>query len=659
MNKISKRIFMVFTISMLMLLTCQPILAEDIYDTQTTVTMYRMKYTDDTYGDVNITTTDNVFDDWVTYWNCSASATNWAYNESIGTGVQIGAVYENEAIVNTTTGGSVTCTYDTAYNVMWKSNVTWWLRNVMPEYISVNDTVPVLKLYMNISNRDIMNGAQEMWYRSPLKWDSSEYNDTGGLTDYEHQQHILNIFDSDGTLVYAGQSWILEDNRSYFKLNMRFYSDERYQFIEYIKTQDENPLNGIEVYFANYQDIGSDGEMDSYVFPGTPHARKFDDMELSWSMTFVIGIGRAGTEKMLSYDSLGDESYIGPGDGTDHWMWQIISQAEEGTINDVDYVNITIPFRCTERTTVRLNLMVQSGGTTIRQGSYVYENITGVISATIPFADPDAGETNTYWIELSIINATNGSWVTYMMYPREGIYHINNAVSYDEDLAMYWPDAFGTARKAVAFNHFAMYFEIEEGVTALGAEERCIRWDTVLIGTGVLLAGLFITAFAVPTGNIPLFLLGTGLIIGGAYTIVEGLNGIDPGSSTLGTIMTGVGNGIVQLAKITYDSLAWISENLWDGILWVVEQIKMLGEAVLHWGGIIFGAIAEFVYLLAFLAVVWIWAKFLKIMTGIVKGDIDAALATTTQVIRKGVGVAKKVYRPAKKAGKFMKKRRK
>lgn len=650
---------MVFTISMLMLLTCQPILAEDIYDTQTTVTMYRMKYTDDTYGDVNITTTDNVFDNWITYWNNSASATNWAYNESVGTGVQIGAVYENEAIVNTTTGGSVTCTYDTAYNVVWKDNNSWWRTGVMPRYETVENTVPILKLYMNISNRDIMNGAQEMWYRSPLKWDSSEYNETASYYDYVKYQHFLNIYDSDGTLVYAGQPWVLEDNRSYFKLNMRFYSDERYQFIEYIRTQDENPLNGIEVYFANYQDIGSDGEMDSYVFPGTPHARKFDDMELSWSMTFVIGIGRAGTEKMLSYASLGDVSYLDPGDGTDHWMWQIISQAENGTINDVDYVNITIPFRCTERTTVRFNLMIQSGGTTIRQGSYIYENITGVISATIPFTDPDAGEINTYWIRMDIINCSNGSWVTYMMYPREGAYHINNAVSFDERLDTHWPDAFGEARKATAFNHFAMYFEIEEGVTVHAAEDRAIRWDTVLIGTGVLLAGLFITAFAVPTGNIPLFLLGTGLIIGGAYTIIEGLNGIDPGSSTLGTILSGVGNGIVQLAKITYDSLAWISENLWDGILWVVEQIKMLGEAVLHWGGIIFGAIAEFVYLLAFLAVVWIWAKFLKIMTGIVKGDIDGALATTTQVIRKGTGVVKKVYRPARKAGKFMKKRRK
>lgn len=641
---------MVFAITTLMLVTCEPILADDIYDTETTVTLYRMKYSDDTYGNVNISTTSNVFTNWSTYWNLSGYGCS-VYNESINTGVQVGAVYENLAIANTTDGNSVTCTYDTCYNTQWRDNETWWAESARAIYVTVDNTVPVLSFYMNISNRDIMNGAQEMWYRSPLSWDTDEYNDTDTI------QHYLNIYNSDGTLVYAGQSKFVDTNRSYFKLNMRFYSDERYRFVEYIKTVDENPLNGVEVYFANYQDIGSDGEMDSYLFPGTPKARKFDDLEFSWSMLFVIGIGRAGTEKVLSYASLTDDVYFDPGDGNEHWSWQVVTQPENGTVNDVDYVNITIPLRCTERTTVRLRVMTRSGGITQVGSSHVFEDITGTISATIPITDPDAGETNTYWISFEVINVTDeNSYVAYVMYPKDGVYHINNAVSYTENLTDFWPEPQNTATANVAFNHFAVYFELEEGVVAADEEDMCIRWDTVLVGTGVLLAGVLAVAFAVPTGNIPLFLIGSGLIIGGAYTIYEGVNGIEPGASTLSVIYEGVSDGIVQLGKTVYDSLAWVSENLWDGILWVVEQVKNLGSAALYWGGIIFGAIAEFVYLLAFLAVVWIWAKFLKIMSGIVTGNIDQALATTTQVVGRGTKIVRKVARPTKK---IMKRRKK
>jgi len=613
--KRTKIVFSIFVVGIIMLLAVEPVLALDIYDTETTVTAYRLQYSDDSYGNVNTTYTGNVFDNWTTYWNNSG-----VYNESIGNGVRMGAIYESHAVVNTTTGTSVTESVafygrNTTYG---SDTYEYWTGAYAPYDVYY---VPIIQFYVNISNRDIMNGAQEIWYRSPVYYDDTLY-----------ESHALNIYDSDGTLVCAEFPKFQYENRSYFKLTFKILSDERYRFKEGLAIVDDNPINTVQLYFANYQDIGSDGETDSYVFPGVSQARKFDDMEFSWSMIFVVGIGLAGTEKLLRLDDIRDVD--------SDYTWEIATQDLNGALNDVDYINVTIPFRCTERTTIRIGLFTFSGGSTsYPMGTQAYryiENITGTIHATLPVNDPDAGEPNTYRIVLRIVNITeDDAWCAYTMYPQEGVYHTINSV-----------EEVGGDRELVAVNHFAMYVEIEEGTTVEPYSEACIRWDTVLIGTAVLIAGIFVTSFAILTGNIPLILVGAGLIVGGAYTVYEGVIGLEPGTSTLGTIYQGVSDGVVQLGKTIYDGFSWVAENAWNAILYVVEALQIFGSGLMF----VFETLADLSFFLFALLVLWVYAKFLKIMTGVVKGDIDGALATTQTVVNKPATYVKRKVRTAKSA---------
>jgi len=152
---------------------------------------------------------------------------------------------------------------------------------------------------MKLTPKDVMNGAQEIWYRSPLVW-----NDT----DNTYEKHYLNVYNSDNELVYASQEEGYESlepkfaydgteidgvggQRVYYKMNFNFRTEERYRFEEYVTVEDDNPINSVKLYMARGQDVGLDGLTDTYVFKGTDHSRRIP-IESSWSAVFTVGIGR-------------------------------------------------------------------------------------------------------------------------------------------------------------------------------------------------------------------------------------------------------------------------------------------------------------------------------------------------------------------------------
>jgi hypothetical protein len=164
------------------------------------------------------------------------------------------------------------------------------------------------------------------------------------------------------------------------------------------------------------------------------------------------------------------------------------------------------------------------------------------------------------------------------------------------------------------------------------------------LGVGFFIAGILASSVAITHGNIPLLLVGVGLIAGGAYTIQQGLQGISPGSSTVGTVINQIASGTVKLGKIVWEGVSWVAENLWDGVLWVVEKLQIIGAGLLNIAEVIF----DFLFFILFMVVVWFWAKFLKIMDGIVSGDMDKALATTRQTIGTPIKVARR-YLPGRR----------
>lgn len=642
MKRTKRIMFSAFVITTLLLLMTQPVWAEEAFQPTTTVTMYRIKYDDGSYGDVNITNPPSVFDNWKNYTNYG----NWYNDTRIKDGVRIGACFDSLVTVNASS--SVTSTYD-CYNVVFNTSFGWWWNETEtgPRYVTVSNVIPVLKFYMEISSGDIMNGAQEIWYRSPLEWDEDIYNGTVRITgETTSYHHYLNIYNSDSTLVYAQMADNISDNRSYFKLNMKFYSGEKYVFKEFVKTDSLDPINSVDVYMAEYQDIGSDDLMDSYFFPGTPQALKVDDIELSWSEVFIIGIGRAGTEKVLSYNWLNDTSGA-VSDG--HWTYEILSQKTGNfTIDNVSHINLTIPFRTTHKTMIRLYVFVESGGTSTQNGPYILENITGVISVRVPITDPCVTETNQYWIDMQMINVTESEqWWSYLMIPSEDTYHVVNAYDSVED-PLFWPEPSGYARAYLEINHFSMYFEIGESEAVEAYEDNSIRWDTVLVGAGVFILGMFLVAVGAVTGLVPLIIVGMGTMVAGGYIIQAGFDGKAPMEA-----IEGLMSGAIQAFKNIRNFMDGLGDALWD--LW----IQVVEYATAAWPIIegILTAIYEFIWFFVFLAIVWLWARFLLIMKRIAQGDIEGAVTATRKTVKTVVGYARPKIKAVGKVSKYRRRR--
>ena len=610
----------IFILITLLLIPTQSIMAAEIFEYQTDSSYIRIKYNDGTYGNIPINTTNYVIEDWPDYheyeYNIGGDV---VYNESMKNGVRMGAFFENEATVSPNDGESVTCTY------------TMYTTRYFPPggaYEPVN-TVPLIQYYIKLKATDIMNGVQEAYYRSPVNWSS----------DYD--SYYINIFDSDNNIVFTGEInesnkygqsashiGFVEDNRIFFKLNFKLYSEQRYRIVEGARTVDTNPISSFNVSFASQQDIGDDNEMDSYMFPGTPQARKYESLELSWSMVHIVGIGLAGTEKLIDLSALDDDAdYI-----------EVISQRINGSMVDVDYINVTVPFRFTEKTDMTVTLLTygNASNTSTAHVSLEYEffNVTGIFRATLPVTDEDAAVSNSYRLYFRFMNTTlDNHYVMYTMIPTTGQYHSVRAVNS------------GSASAMIAMPHFAIHIEIEEGNTGLIYEDQSINDEQVLVGYMEILAGaLFIFAgvLLAPAGiGVPLIAIGVGITAAGVYHVYSGTYDVDP-LSPMKDFLRSVGQGAIQGLKAVYDGLNWLAQSLMDLWVYVTTALPSFLNTLYEY----FEIFLDFLYFIAFLVVAWFWAKFLKIMDGVVAGDIDKALATTNQTISKPVRIIRK---PAKK----------
>ena len=617
--------FIIIGLIMLLLVPTQSIMAAEIFEYQTDASYVRIKYNDGTYGNIPINTTNYVIEDWPDYheyeYNIGGDV---VYNESMKNGVRMGAFFENEATVAPNDGESVTCTY------------TMYTTRYFPPggaYQPV-DTVPLIQYYINLKATDIMNGVQEAYYRSPVNW-SDEFN-----------SYYINIWDSDDNLVFTGEInesnkygqsashiGFIEDNRIFFKLNFKLYSENRYRIVEGSTTVDKNPITSFNVSFASQQDIGDDDEIDSYMFPGTPQARKYEGLELSWSMVHIVGIGLAGTEKLIDLSSLDDDAdYI-----------EVISQRINGTMLDVDYINVTVPFRFTEKTDMEVVLLTygNASNTSSADVSLTYEfyNVTGIFRATIPVTDDDAAVANSYRLYFRFMNTTlDNHYVMYTMIPTTGQYHSVRAVNS------------GSASAMIAMPHFAMHIEIEEGDTGLTYEDISINDEQVLVGYMEILAGAFFILAGVllaPTGiGVPLIAIGVGIAAAGVYHVYSGTYNVDP-LAPMSDFLRSVVQGSIQGLKAIYDGLKWVGQSLMDLWVYVTTALPSFLNTLYEY----FEIFLDLLYFIGFLVVIWVWAKFLKIMDGIVLGDIDGALSTTRTVINKSTSQARKGIRLGKKVG--------
>ena len=633
-RKRNKIIFSALVITLLLCLMMKPVLADEVYDTIYSIEYMQLPYGNgvDDDGDGVI---DNIEESDVDYGTIDLNDTrpvvygwNDTFNTELGNitltdnGIAISSIYDQVWRIYSSDNASVSPTNDSCYrfDVGAEYQYEYGDGNREGPRLVEEKYLPVLRYNLKLDPADIMNGAQQIWFRSPLAYDDDEY-----------EGHILNIYrESDDQLVWSNMNesdhygWteeypkIRSDNsttgvmsdykRVYYRLNLPFYSDVEYRFEEYVKIKNDNAVNDVVVYMAHGQDIADDGIQTTYVLFDSSSARMIPT-EASWGMIFKVGIGQAGTEIPIP-TTIGN--------------YKIWTQTLTGEINDVESVRIIVPMRMTcSLDDVDVDLHVMSGGSETQVQPDEVDLISG--SLVLDFnlnaslgEDPDSGEINYYQLEFGIdpqgggATATDDDYIFYSIYPSDG-----DAVILTECGNL-------TGGEELYFSNFAFHYEVIESDTPIAnvtttIETSDLWWTgatiltiaTVLMFVSPALTFAILTAGVVTTVSIS---IASTLLEGGSFTDFISNLDFEFFGGNIPDIIEWINSGIARIPGIVLGGIEAISGGFINAIVRVWEAAVQLGEAVGYYAGIILGAIVEIIYFIAFLIVVWGWAKFLDIM---------------------------------------------
>jgi hypothetical protein len=648
----SRFLFVVFTLAILISLQFSPIvLAEEIYDESYSYTVVDIPYGNgiDDDGDGTIDEDDGSEPD-VYYGTKDITQANnsvydtW-YADYIQNGVVVGGSYEElweiDCSENVSTSPTQTCKHLSTVGASTGS------------YVNVTNVINVVTFYIEISTNKLMNGASELWYRSPLNWDDSIYAETGG-----RPYHYLNIYDDDNNLVWANtnpafdaipnQTQILDGSgreRLYYKINMNFKTDMTYRFEEYVKTDADNPINSVQLFMARQQDIASDENMFTYVFWGTTHARKINT-ECSWSCIFTLGKGLQGGEKII----FGGENQ------------NLITQWFSGdtTVNDTGSLTVILPLRTTRPLNITVDYRINSGGARTAwlfdADSHDIINACGTLIYSFNVTDNNVTEPNYYQIRFNFtnldedyngVNKSNQA-VTFYMYPSAGsgidsatdpysVILIENATSGD-----------------IEANHFFAHIEIaseiagDEGEGSEGADAL-----TMLVGFAILIIGIILIA-SVIGAVIGIPILFSGITIATGTCLAAGV-----GAAAIGTALIWAGSAGYSLSQV-WQGFAEGTVRVFQAVIKGIQIVggialgiaKMAFEVVTRalWLTLrafaeIVEAINEIIWFIAFVVVLLLWSWFLTLMKYILRGDIEGVWAAIKKPLRKVERRTRQIYK--------------
>jgi len=669
MRKKNRLLFGMFVTTLLLLLWAHPVLAEDVYSTTTTTKYYRIPYgngiddngdgiiddmneTDVQYGEENYTANNNTIKTWHKDFT-----TEYGWDMDVENGIWIGGIMEELWDIDSSQNESVN-------------------PNQTPLSLHINDTtgtyefskedtreagkwICAVDFNVEIDPSDAMTGCQAFLYRSPLCFDpdvmETWYNPPPNPDPGNYTYYMLNIFNSSGACVYVSDAFgptldnvtgdrpaliyggcATPDNstrgtnyrRYYQRPMMEFRTGETYTFKEYFVPKDYNPINSIKIYMSRHQDIANDGYENTYIFTNSSYARMVP-VQCSYGMILTVGVGKAGTERIIySYD-----------DSPDHplyfdWVY-INTQSKLGEMDDVKAIRFIMPIRTSMPLNVTLFVKVYSGGATWTSAGDTFNNITGTFIFDMNVTDPDAGEPNYYRFTIRINNLgeEEDQGMTYFVYPGEGSFHyVSDYCSGESQGAVFWD----------------VMFDIVESAAALpgASESRSPDIVAMLVGFGLILIGILIMigSFIVSSVSIPLAIAG---IAFGSLVMGEGAALLYSGS-----IGISIPEFFGKQARAIQDIIGGIRHILgkvWDIFVQVIETLKNLGNALLHWGGIILEAIVQIIYFLAFLIVMMGWSLFLTMMKYVLHGDFEGAWRSAKKGYKSTVSPVKKVYKTTRK----------
>ena len=674
-----KYAFIPFMLFLLISVTCiAPIVYADVIE-ETNVTTIRIAYgngiddnhdgviddlneSDVQYGDIDIDTEESTFDEWPSVISHRINGV-W-YNKTLEQGVKMGAVFESEGKIfptNTSISPGYEC-WATQPMTPLEGDDTW--ENTSYSYgtdIATREILPIMKYYITLSPGDVMNGVQELWHRSPIKWDDNIFHETRETDDngnvITYPEHFINIYrvtnllDPDNNtqeLVFANslnnKGHVVVNNRIYTHINAYLTSNVTYAVYEYVGMKNNDPLINFTMYFAPYQDICNDDITTTIVFPNTTQEQSLADrygntIEPSYGIQCIIGIGRVGSEKLVMLE--------------ENQETRIFTQSIPGLIpilpanGSINSLQVIIPMRMTTPLNMNLTLWIKSGEDVTTAYSDPLEGITGTIIYTFNFTDPNITQQNFYKIRINISKTgkDDTNYCTYLMSPN--IEHSHWILKNFTDITG------GYAMENTFPCGFGVHVEITELETG-NNEDESIVWLDWLIGINLIVIGAFMDVFLWPVSIITFMTYGQTI---GTYFITQGLSYID--SDELKIFWNNVLDGLARFRTVIIDGLEWVGEKLWNIALTVVETLIHVGEEIAYYGGLILEGIASIIYFAIFIFSCLMFAYFYRILWAI--GNLDWALLTVTgkeatgflaQIYGKIAGGAKKTTKIISKGGK-------
>ncbi len=638
-------IFMLLVMAILLILPLHPVLAQetDVYDTTYSVAYHELPYGNgqDDDGDGVI---DNLEEDDVQYGNVSLNDTRsliyqwdddfdseWMDGvELIENGIAIAPVYDQIWEIESSANASINAFADACYIYETDDEHMWEQQGTLGGAMLVEEKMlPILRYYVEFSPEDVMNGAQQIWFRSPIAYDDTKF-DGHILNIYREEDNVLvwaNMNESDMTPTHSRRHRydypvIKKDNstvgdgspyyRIYYRLNFPLRSGVTYRIEEFVKLDVDNPVNSVVLYMASHQDIADDGHQTTYVFPYSDNSRMIPQ-ECSWSVLFKYGIGPVGTEFPILSTQYGNPI--------------VFSQPIQGSMNDVESVTVIVPLRA-EANMGKVEIVLHTmSGDDERTDDIDIFNAAGTLYARFNINDDDNSEINYYELELIFHDWDHGhvgddKIACITIFPSDGeavVVHQSGNNSVADDIYL---------------SGFGLHWEILEHEDPVPVEEATSTSDlTGWIGLAVFLIGVALIVLAPAIGfyimhaGISTALsigLGAAVLTGGVYTANLGMQFMT-GRNFIGEFLTWAGNGVARIVSGIIEGVVLIGGAIIAGIIQVVEAIMSIGSAIFHYAGVILMIISEIIYFIAFLFVMMGWTIFLNTMKYVMHGEFEMA----------------------------------
>jgi len=579
------------------------------------------------YGDHNVNISDNtVYDTW--------------YDDYIKKGVVVGGSWEEL--------WRVTCSDNVSIP---QSQTCYQIDTIgVPQYETESNVVNLVTFYINIPPSKVMNGASEFYYRSPLKWDDTVYDETGDA----EPEHWLNIYDEDNNIVWASDRnhhnlplgptgyWtaILDGSgyeRIYYKINMNFKSEMKYRFEEYVKLQNPgDSITTVDVFMARFQDIGADEEKDTYNFWGTAHPRKIGT-ECGWSAIFTIGKGLAGGEKII----FGNE---------DNGDMSICPQPVYGSptgMNNTASIRIVFPLRTTKPLNISVYYYIESGGSH-STNSWMYDGdspsakgVTGTLIFDLNITDPNHTAPNIYYFKFVITNLDEGydgapatmQAMTFYMYPSSN--STNDITTITNDSGVCEINAF-SSHVEVALEKAAVGGGGGKGPNLLtclfGIAFFIAGFILVATGIGAIIGIPFIFGAITVSTATAVAIVGTGVAAAaiGSYFTYHGLSG-----HSIGETLNAMANDALRVLDTALDAWCDVISKVMDALMFVYELLVNVMGTIMNYLALIAEIIWNVMWFVAFVVVVYCWNWILVLFKLIAKGDIEQVFAKMKKPIVK------------------------